>query len=39
MITSAVINLSAITSFDDNFEQTTMNNRAEVEKIEPEQTF
>ena len=38
-ITCAAMNISSITSFDDNFEQLSMNSRIEVAKFEPEPTF
>ena len=39
IIASAATNLSAITFFDDNFEQLSMNSIIEVEQFEPEPTF
>ena len=39
IIASATMNISAITLFEDNFKQLSMNNRTEAEKIEPEPTF
>ena len=38
-IVSATTNLSAIISFDNNFDPLSMNNSFEAEKIEPEPTF
>ena len=39
IITSAAMNLSDITPFDDNLEQLSINRRNEVSKFEPEPTF
>ena len=39
IIASATMNLSDITSFDENFKQVIMNSSIEVEKIEPEPKF
>ena len=39
IIAFAAMNLSAITFFDDNIEQLSMNSRIEVVKFEPEPTF
>ena len=38
-ITSATMNISAITFFDNNFKQLSMNSSIEVAKIEPGTTF
>ena len=38
-ITSTAMNLSAITSFDDNFDPICTNNSFEAEKFEPEPTL
>ena len=38
-ITSAVMNISDITSFDSNCDQLSMSNRIEVSKFEPGTTF
>ena len=37
IVSSSAMNLSAITSFDDNFKQLSMNSILEVEKFESEQ--
>ena len=39
IIASATMNLSAITLFDNNFKQLSMNISIEVKKIKPEPTF
>ena len=38
-IASTAVNLPAITSFDENFEQLSMNRRIELAKFEPEPIF
>ena len=39
IIASSAMNVSAITYFDEKFEQLSMNSRIEVAKFEPEPTF